>query len=83
MPAKAKKTVEKDAITKDMTIGDVVAKYPEAAHVMIQGGLHCIGCRVAMWETIEQGAKAHGLTDDEIKKMVRDMNLFIKADKKK
>ena len=63
-----------EPITKAMTLGDVVMKYPEAAQVMLKYGLHCIGCHVAAHETIEQGAKAHGLEDAQIEKMVREMN---------
>jgi len=50
-------------ITKDMKIGDVVEKYPETMQVFANYGLHCIGCHVAAWETIEQGAMAHGVSD--------------------
>jgi len=61
-------------ITKDMMIGDVVKEHPDCAMVMMNSGLHCIGCHVAGSETIEQGAKAHGMADDDIDKMVEDMN---------
>ena len=70
-----------EPITKDMTLGDVVMKYPEAAQVMLKYGLHCIGCHVAAHETIEQGAKAHGLEDAQIEKMVREMNDVAKKSK--
>ena len=70
-----------EPITKDMTLGDVVMKYPEAAQVMLRYGLHCIGCHVAAHETIEQGAKAHGLEDAQIEKMVREMNDIAKKSK--
>lgn len=54
-------------ITKDMSIGDVVQQYPETMEVFMKYGLHCVGCHVAAWETIEQGAMAHGVTDvDEL-----------------
>lgn len=54
-------------ITKDMKIGDVVQQYPETMEVFTKFGLHCIGCHVAAWETIEQGAMAHGISDvDEL-----------------
>jgi len=61
-------------ITKDMMIGEVVQKYPESAKIMMSSGLHCIGCHVAGSETIEQGAQAHGMKDDDIDSMVEEMN---------
>jgi hybrid cluster-associated redox disulfide protein len=72
------------AITKNTTIGDAVNKHPKTAQVMLKYGLHCAGCSVAAWETIEQGAKRHGLDNKEIDKMVLEMNkVLVKAGKKK
>ncbi len=61
-------------ITKSMTIGDAVNKYPEAAGVMLDYGLHCIGCHVNPFESIEMGAKAHGMDDKEINAMLKEVN---------
>jgi len=65
---------EKSVIKKDMQIGEVLEKYPDTAIVMMNHGLHCVGCHVAAWETIEQGSKAHGMSDEQIDQMVKDMN---------
>ena len=64
----------KNKITKDMTLGEVVTKYPKAAEVMLKQGLHCVGCHVAAYETVEQGAMAHGFDNKQIKKLLEDMN---------
>lgn len=64
-------------ITKDMTLGEVVSKYPATAEVMMKRGLHCIGCGVAAFETIEQGAYAHGMNKKELDNMVREINNVI------
>jgi len=61
-------------IKKDMTMGEVVAKYPQVAPIMMRFGLHCIGCHVAAYETIEQGALGHGLYEGDLKKMLEEMN---------
>ena len=37
-------------------------------------GFYCVGCDVANIETIEQGAKAHNLDNEEIGLMLKDMN---------
>lgn len=66
-----------DKLSKDTTLGEAVSKYPETAAIMLKYGLHCIGCHVATWETIEQGAKGHGLTDAQIKDMLAGMNSAI------
>ena len=57
-----------------MKIGDVVNKFPETVEVFLKHGLHCIGCAVAQFESIAQGAKAHKI---EVKKLVDDLNKAI------
>ncbi len=48
-------------ITKEMGIMEVVQKYPETIPVFQQFGMGCIGCAAAHYESIEQGANAHGM----------------------
>lgn len=64
-------------ITKDITIGEVVSKYPKAVEPMLKRGMHCVGCHVAAFETVEQGAKAHSMGEKEIKEMLKEMNKAI------
>ena len=47
--------------TKDMTFHQALQASPEVAKVLGQFNLGCVGCMGAMNETIEQGARAHGL----------------------
>lgn len=65
----------KQKITKDMSFGEVLQKYPETAEVFMAHGMHCIGCIMAQFETIEQGAAAHNI---DIKKLIDDLNKKIK-----
>ncbi len=69
-----KDSAKKAKITKDMTLGEIVTKYPEAAEVMMKRGLHCIGCRMAARESVEQGAAAHGMNKKKIESLLREMN---------
>lgn len=48
-------------ITAQTNINQLVARLPIAAEVMRAFGLGCSGCGVSKYETIEQGARAHGL----------------------
>ncbi|MBI2499094.1 iron-sulfur cluster assembly accessory protein [Candidatus Woesearchaeota archaeon] len=70
------KTVQQ-YVTKDMTMGDIVQKYPAAIEVMLSNGLHCIGCHVSYWETLEQGTLGHGMTEEQMNKMVDEINIAI------
>ena len=58
-------------ITKDMTIQEVVENNPETIRVFLEHGLHCVGCAVARFENIEQGAMAHGIDVDAL---IKDLN---------
>jgi hybrid cluster-associated redox disulfide protein len=58
-------------ITKEMTIEDVVNKYPETIKVFMQAGLGCLGCSAARFENIEQGAQVHGIDIDQL---ISDLN---------
>jgi len=69
MPQKAKTTKQvtsKMLITKDMRISEVAMKWPKTADIFMERGLFCFGCGVAQFETIEQGAMAHGIPVDEL-----------------
>ncbi len=67
-----------EKITKEMGFQEVLQKHPETAQVMMKHGLHCIGCHAAAFETIEQGCTAHGMKEEDIKNMVKEMNEAIK-----
>ncbi|MFH0875742.1 MAG: DUF1858 domain-containing protein [archaeon] len=69
-----KQASKKDLITKDMTLDEAVSKFPKTAPVLFKFGLHCIGCHISAWETIEQGSLAHGLSPSDVDKMVKEMN---------
>lgn len=67
--------IRKDKITKKSIIGEVISEYPEVVEIMSVGyGLGCVGCMAAGGETIEEGAGVHGMTSEQIDKMVREMN---------
>lgn len=55
-----------DKITKKMSFTEIMEKHPEAAEVLFAKGMHCIGCPMAMSESLGEGCLAHGLNPDEI-----------------
>ncbi len=60
-------------ITKDSNIGELLTKYPRAAIAMMKHGFHCVGCHVAHFETLEQGARAHGMDNEKLDEMLNDI----------
>ena len=53
-------------ITKDMGIIDMVEQFPQTVEVLLQNGMGCLGCSAAQFESIEQGATAHGIDVDAL-----------------
>lgn len=64
----------KPKITGKTTLGETISFHPQASQILMKYGLHCIGCHIAMQETVEDGARAHGLDKKEIVKMLSELN---------
>jgi hybrid cluster-associated redox disulfide protein len=61
-------------ITKDTNLGQLITQYPNVAEVLLDYGLHCVGCIAASFDSVEAGAKVHGMGDDEILELVIRLN---------
>ena len=53
-------------VTKDMTIGELMNQAPETAPILMEVGMHCLGCPSARGETLEQACLVHGVNADEL-----------------
>jgi hybrid cluster-associated redox disulfide protein len=58
-------------IDRNMAIEDVVRRNPQTVPVFERHGLGCLGCRAALFESIEQGAKIHGV---DVEALIADLN---------
>ena len=63
-------------VTKDMTIGELIRSFPQVAPILMQVGMHCLGCPSAQAESIGDAAMVHGL-DAEV--LVEKINAFLNA----
>ncbi|MFT4304340.1 MAG: DUF1858 domain-containing protein [Candidatus Woesearchaeota archaeon] len=68
-------------IKKDMTIGEIVQKYPASIEVLFEEGIHCVGCMASHFETLEQGLSGHGKEESEINEIVDRMNKAVEDHK--
>lgn len=64
----------KNKIDKEKNIAEVLKENPEALDVFLTFGLHCAGCPASAFDTIEEGAKNHGLSDKEVEELVQRIN---------
>ena len=53
-------------VSKDMTIGEVLAMNPEVAPILMEIGMHCLGCPASQGESLEEAAMVHGIDSDEL-----------------
>ena len=53
-------------ITKDMTMGEMLMVDEGIAYILMQCGMHCIGCPSSIGETLEQACYVHGLDCDAV-----------------
>jgi len=70
---------EKKKINKKMSFAEIMQNDPEAAEALMEKGMHCCGCPMALQESLEQGAAVHGLDADAI---VKELNNKAKKKKK-
>jgi hybrid cluster-associated redox disulfide protein len=68
---------KQNKITKESNLAEMVFKYPKTAEVLLDWGLHCVGCGAMKYDTIETGAKIHGFGDKEINELVIRINEVI------
>lgn len=54
------------AITKDMTIAEILMTNPEVVPTLMSAGLHCLGCPASQGESLEEAAMVHGIDIDEL-----------------
>src|SRR3989338_5039612 len=68
-------------ITKDTTIGEIVDKHPEVVETLMSYGVHCVGCHVSPFESLEMGFKGHGMSDEDVESAVAKLNDVIENNK--
>lgn len=60
-------------ITKDMTIGEILRAKPEVAPVLLNAGMHCLGCPSAQGESLAEAAMVHGLDVDALMAAIQEV----------
>lgn len=60
-----------------MNVMDVIALHGKAGDILAAYGLHCFNCAFNTMDSIESGAKSHGLTDTDIENLVIDLQELI------
>ena len=51
---------------KDTRIGEILEKAPEKAEILLEIGMHCLGCPASQMETLEEACDVHGIDVNEV-----------------
>ncbi|MBR3163194.1 MAG: DUF1858 domain-containing protein [Clostridia bacterium] len=51
---------------KDTQIGYILEVAPEKADVLLEIGMHCLGCPASQMETLEEACAVHGIDVNEV-----------------
>ncbi|WP_167957705.1 DUF1858 domain-containing protein [Anaerosporobacter faecicola] len=63
-------------VAKDMIIADIVAMDEGTIPVLMNAGMHCVGCPSAQGESLEEAAMVHGINVDEL---VASLNAYLES----
>lgn len=53
-------------ISKDMLIGEILQAKENAADILMNAGMHCLGCPASQAESLEEACQVHGIDCDKI-----------------
>lgn len=63
-------------INKTMTIAEALAADPGVADILMESGMHCLGCVMASGEDLAQACAVHGI---EVDALVGKINDFLES----
>lgn len=61
-------TMEKEVVSGDMLIGEILRKHPDSAYLLMNCGMGCIGCPSSQMEFLTEACMVHGLEAEEVVK---------------
>ena len=57
-------------INNDTTRGDLVEDSPDTPALVVEAGMHCLGCPASQAETLEEACDVHGIDVEELVKQL-------------
>ena len=59
-------------VNKDTKIGELLEVAPEKAEILMEAGMHCLGCPASQAETLEEACEVHGIDVEEWVKKINE-----------
>ncbi len=57
-------------INANTKIGELLEIAPEKANILLEAGMHCLGCPASQAETLAEACDVHGIDVEELLKML-------------
>ena len=59
-------------ITKATTMGEMLEYDMGIAYILMQCGMHCVGCPSSIGESLEEACAVHGLNPDDVLEQINN-----------
>lgn len=59
-------------ITKQTKMGEMLEYDRGIALVLMQSGMHCVGCPASIGESLEEACMVHGIDSDTVLQQIKD-----------
>ncbi len=56
--------MEPGSIDPDMSMDEIMRRWPATIRVLIRHGMFCIGCPIGMFHTVKDACAAHGVAEE-------------------
>ncbi len=73
-------TKMENVVSKEMIISDILSMDLRVVPILLNAGMHCVGCPSAQGESLEQACIVHGIDVDAL---VEEINKFMAENPKK
>ena len=58
--------MENGYVTGKSLVGEIINTYPESIYVLLEYGMHCLGCPASQGESLEDACMVHGIDVDKV-----------------
>ncbi len=69
-------------IKKTDLIKDISNNSSKALELLAEYGLFCVSCPLNQFDSLETGAMIHGMSNEEVDKMIKEINSYLEKEAK-
>lgn len=71
---KANEASKLGQISRQTRLMQIAMQEPDLIAILLEEGMHCIGCPASAFESLEEGCRAHGFNEEKINRIVLKLN---------